>query len=458
MALSHLLQPRSCLQICRLSFQSARRRCRLSVCSNDENDNPPQLKKEAVAEETSGVAAEPFVKESSQKVPNLFSSITNGLAHRGLKKTKTLTDVFREDKDDQTATKAENEETKTEEVLSDVLLNFVKHKNAQFEYPSPSSDSDDDDLEKFPPDRCENDLLEYQNVRHEGEKSPDDQQAAREIVKPRSPILSYQPFEHSNETRSEDAENSFHIQGLVDFLRLHNDVPSKATSKTGLIKDSISNGNSRFGDGEISTLDFNSRDGTELSARMEVSVSPSNKDQKKLKKARIAKKLSEGNKVLVRFLPRSFNESHAFNFFRSCGEILKVEFPYAEGQPLFKVAYIHFKTREGLEEAIKKSGLVISKTIVTVESATSMKTTIKSSIPSLLGDPDVPTALIKNPTRTIRIEQLTHDISSHHIEEALAFCESKVTGYYLGSSHSVAYVEFEVKYLLSGDLFGSSTS
>lgn len=57
-------------------------------------------------------------------------------------------------------------------------------------------------------------------------------------------------------------------------------------------------------------------------------------------------------------------------------------------------------------------------------------------------------------TMTIKIEQLTHEISSRHIEEALAFCKSNVSGYSLGSSHSVAYVEFEVKYLLPRNLLG----
>lgn len=83
-----------------------------------------------------------------------------------------------------------------------------------------------------------------------------------------------------------------------------------------------------------------------------------------------------------------------------------------------------------------------------MESATSENRTTTISVPSLLGDPDMPAALVKNPTRTIRIEQLTQEMSSHHIVEALSFCSSNISGYFLGSSHSVAYVEFEVNYLL----------
>ena len=66
------------------------------------------------------------------------------------------------------------------------------------------------------------------------------------------------------------------------------------------------------------------------------------------------------------------------------------------------------------------------------------------TVPGLLGDLDIPAALVKNPTRTIRIEHLTEEMSSHHIVEALAFCQSKVSSYFLGPSPSVAYVELEV--------------
>lgn len=82
-----------------------------------------------------------------------------------------------------------------------------------------------------------------------------------------------------------------------------------------------------------------------------------------------------------------------------------------------------------------------------MESATSENRAAAVPVPSLLGDPDIPAALVKNPTRTIRIEPLTEEISSHHIVEALAFCNSKVSGYFLGSSPSVAYVELEVNLL-----------
>lgn len=84
---------------------------------------------------------------------------------------------------------------------------------------------------------------------------------------------------------------------------------------------------------------------------------------------------------------------------------------------------------------------------VTVEAAFSLKDVTKTYIPNLIGLPDVPTALVKNPKRTVLIKNLARDIRSHHIENALYFCKSKISRFFLGSSSSVAYVEFEVSFL-----------
>lgn len=69
----------------------------------------------------------------------------------------------------------------------------------------------------------------------------------------------------------------------------------------------------------------------------------------------------------------------------------------------------------------------------------------KIAIPNLIGDPEVPLMLVKSPTQTVMIKQLTHDISLHQLKEALAFCGSGISSVFLGSSSSVAYVEFEVR-------------
>ncbi|XP_042062171.1 uncharacterized protein LOC121806255 isoform X2 [Salvia splendens] len=101
-------------------------------------------------------------------------------------------------------------------------------------------------------------------------------------------------------------------------------------------------------------------------------------------------------------------------------------------------------TRDGLQKALSKSGMYLTGQIV-VEPAAPGNRSAVITVPALLGDPDIPAALVKNPTRTIRIEQLTEEICSHNIVEALAFCQSKVSSYFLGPSPSVAYVELETE-------------
>lgn len=67
------------------------------------------------------------------------------------------------------------------------------------------------------------------------------------------------------------------------------------------------------------------------------------------------------------------------------------------------------------------------------------------SVPDLIGDPDAPVTLAKNPTRTVKVQHLTEDISSQQLKEAFAFCHSGISSIFLGSTSSVRYVEFEVK-------------
>lgn len=98
-----------------------------------------------------------------------------------------------------------------------------------------------------------------------------------------------------------------------------------------------------------------------------------------------------------------------------------------------------------MQNALQATDLSLKGLTITLEAAGQSK---NITIPSLIGDPDAPAALIKNPMRTVAIKHLTHKICPRHIEEALAFCESSISGFFLGSSDSVAYVEFKVYYLL----------
>lgn len=96
-------------------------------------------------------------------------------------------------------------------------------------------------------------------------------------------------------------------------------------------------------------------------------------------------------------------------------------------------------------KALERTDFLLKGVALTMETTSSLKSWCeKITIPSLIGDPDAPVALLKNPTRTVAIKQMTCEICPRHIEKALAFCESNISGFFLGSSDSVAYVEFEV--------------
>ena len=104
--------------------------------------------------------------------------------------------------------------------------------------------------------------------------------------------------------------------------------------------------------------------------------------------------------------------------------------------------------RKGLRKALKKTDPIVRNADVVVKAASPVDDApSRIFVPELIGDPDVPAALVKNPTRTVKIEQLTHDISSDQLQEALAFCGSGISSFCLGSSSCVAYVEFEVRFL-----------
>ncbi|KAM1172147.1 hypothetical protein ACFXTH_022410 [Malus domestica] len=150
-------------------------------------------------------------------------------------------------------------------------------------------------------------------------------------------------------------------------------------------------------------------------------------------------------KVLVKFLPKNVKEGSVVDVLCCCGDIVKIQLlPLIEGSN-FRNAWVHFKTQEGLQKALGKTDLTVRNIDIFVEAASSKDVRNKVTVPKLIGDPKVPTALVKNPTRTVVIKQLTDDISSHHLKEALDFCGSAISGVFLGSSSSVAYVEFETE-------------
>ncbi|XP_004247930.1 probable GPI-anchored adhesin-like protein PGA55 isoform X1 [Solanum lycopersicum] len=157
--------------------------------------------------------------------------------------------------------------------------------------------------------------------------------------------------------------------------------------------------------------------------------------------ASLSEKLSDENKLTIKFVNVKATEDDVRDCFKSCGAITKVVFPSVKSTN-YKVAHIYFESKKGRQKALEWSDVVI-KNIVVVEATFPPKGRERMCIPDLIGYPEVPTSLVKHPSRTVMIKELKHNVSFHDIEEALAFCRSNITGIYFGSSSSVAYVEFE---------------
>ncbi|XP_017975002.1 PREDICTED: uncharacterized protein LOC18603245 isoform X1 [Theobroma cacao] len=162
---------------------------------------------------------------------------------------------------------------------------------------------------------------------------------------------------------------------------------------------------------------------------------------------RSTKEGSKENMVLDRFLTQNIEKHSILTAFCDCWPIVNVEEVSLTKQSMFKDFVVHFETREGYQNALKKTNLMVLNAEAFVEASSSEDMDDAISIPDLIGDPDAPVALVKNPTKTVKVKQLSEDISSQQLKEALAFCQSGISSFYLGSTSSVLYVEFEVKRL-----------
>ncbi|KAL5702353.1 hypothetical protein ACHQM5_027581 [Ranunculus cassubicifolius] len=154
--------------------------------------------------------------------------------------------------------------------------------------------------------------------------------------------------------------------------------------------------------------------------------------------------------ILVRFVPKSQNVEDIKHIFSNCGPIEDIQFISSSDFIIFKDAYIRFKTKDGMRNALAKTdvSLTVSKgkyNLILEASSSSTYTTIKLQAPDLIGMPDVPPSLVINPTRTVMLMGLTDNISSSHLIDAFSFCGSRITGFFMGSSSSVAYIEFETE-------------
>ncbi|KAK9020207.1 hypothetical protein V6N11_054697 [Hibiscus sabdariffa] len=148
-------------------------------------------------------------------------------------------------------------------------------------------------------------------------------------------------------------------------------------------------------------------------------------------------------KVLVRFLPKNVEKHNILAAFSDCGLIVNVEELSSTKQSPFKDFLVHFETRKGSEIALKKNDIMIMNTEAFVEPISSEESDVVISIPDLIADPETPSALVKKPTKTVKVKHLSEKISSQQLKNALAFCHSNISNIFLGSTSSVVYVEFE---------------
>jgi nucleolin len=66
--------------------------------------------------------------------------------------------------------------------------------------------------------------------------------------------------------------------------------------------------------------------------------------------------INSENKIFVKGLPWKASEQEVREFFQSCGDILSTEIPMRDDGKSLGVAYVKFKTREGLMNALVKDG------------------------------------------------------------------------------------------------------
>ncbi|VFQ76846.1 unnamed protein product [Cuscuta campestris] len=149
------------------------------------------------------------------------------------------------------------------------------------------------------------------------------------------------------------------------------------------------------------------------------------------------------NKVLVRFLPKFVEHKDIAQAFSDISKVL-VSSPISSS---YGSAYVYFKSEEGMKKALERTDVQVKGSTVIVGPATStpLKGVRRASIPDLIGLPDVPAALVKNPKLTVMITDIARETRFHHIQHAFSFAKTKISQVLFGSSQNVAFVEFETE-------------
>ncbi|KHG20883.1 Polyadenylate-binding 1-A [Gossypium arboreum] len=199
-------------------------------------------------------------------------------------------------------------------------------------------------------------------------------------------------------------------------------------------------------DKEDSNLDLANSGHVKSGPNSHVSLPVSREELNHSQTCFLSKEGYKDNEVLVRFLTKNVKKLNILAAFSDCGPIMKVEELSSTKESSFKDFLVHFKSREGSQLALKKNDLMVMETEAFVEPTSSEDTAgAIISIPDPISDPEAPTALLKNPTKTVKVKNLCEDISLQQLKDALAFHHSSISNIFLGSTTSVLYVEFETE-------------
>lgn len=308
-----------------------------------------------------------------------------------------------------------------------------------------------------------------------------DHRAINQIVAPKSEKSVPREFEHLNETSQNTFGKSGDIKGLIECIRVlppqnhsvvrpeeivvdryserkasnstqaqtnkqSTDRKKRKTSSQGVVgkKGGISSEvleDLNPGDERTEIRNTAPRDFFKSIETEEITSLREKGNLNKDEDTSLSENLSDENKMTIKFVNVKATEQDVCVGFKGCGAITKVVFPSVISTN-YKVAHIYFESKKGKQKALKCSDAVI-RNVAVVEATFPPKGRERMCIPDLIGHPEVPTSLVKHPSRTVMIKELKHNVSFHDIEEALVFCESNITGIFFGSSSSVAYVEFE---------------
>ncbi|KAF8388250.1 hypothetical protein HHK36_026916 [Tetracentron sinense] len=259
------------------------------------------------------------------------------------------------------------------------------------------------------------------------------------VLRPRSPAVG--SLQQVDKGRQKLLNGHTICKGYNQFDETNEEPSTKALfDKFGL--QSTSKGESGS-DSDVAAFDYIN---SEPSPQVPIPLPPSKGMSKKNPDPFLfTEKGKDQNIILVRLLQKYVQHSDIVTAFEDCGPIDRIYWNPFIKENKFKDAYVYFKTKEGLQKALDKTDASVGSSDVIIEATSSTSMPHKITHPNLIGDPDVPAALVKNPTRTVMIKQLTHDLPSRHLRGAFSFCGARISRFIMGLSSTVAYIEFETE-------------